>query len=120
MGRILQNCPVSKGKSKSKGRGGKVQVPLKGSGLKVFGKKDVSKGFSGNCYRCGRQGHREADCRSKVASVEDAASSTVLPGDSVSTVQTRYRASADTGGVDWTALHGLGLINVSGYSLYSS
>lgn len=54
-----------KGKGKSKGRGrGKAQGAGKGaSGAQSFGK--ASKKLEGECRKCGKWGHKAADCRSK-------------------------------------------------------
>ena len=94
-GHMARECPTaaakgSKGKGKSKGVEGKGMTMkggygnndgsykgFAGKGLQAYGKgigKSNGKGFSGTCYRCGKVGHRAAECSAVVNIISESES----------------------------------------------
>jgi hypothetical protein len=76
-GHMSREC-ATKPAEKDKGKG-KGQTPGKGSPTKGLGKGGQEKGkgkggkgpFTGNCFRCGKTGHRSIDCHVKVNGVDE-------------------------------------------------
>jgi hypothetical protein len=72
-GHLARECPTKgKGSPKAFGKGG-IKDTFKGGpkGYSTQPSKGTGKGFKGNCFKCGKQGHRALDCRVRDANSVD-------------------------------------------------
>ena len=81
-GHLKWECPTLQRNEKANRKGGYEKGKGKGKGVtdvyrggdkgKGKGDKGAGKGgFKGTCYKCGKQGHRAADCRTRVDMVDE-------------------------------------------------
>jgi hypothetical protein len=83
-GHMSRDC-ATKPEDKDKGKGKGQSLPGKGT-PKGLGKGDQEKGkgkgkgqFAGNCFRCGKAGHRSADCYVKVNGLDEEEAEAEVP-----------------------------------------